>query len=214
MPLLLAGCVFQCEEETAQQVLKPSLDTRATVEEAHAEGEPVPTGPPVPWQSLERFAPDELGDYVPMGPAQGRTLPAPNTKGTVAAVKREYEKDGVRYNVEILDALYAPPVRQIVKNMQGSDRSIEGTVLRGTTVAGHPAVVRWSQKENAARAGVLVAGRYVVNVIAEPATEVEPAVAFAAALALDEIAKIEPPDETAPAPIPDPAPGDPVNLVK
>jgi hypothetical protein len=214
LPLLLAGCVFQCEQETAQEVLKPSLDTRATVEEAHAKAElvPKPAGPAVPWQSLERFTPDALGDYVPMGPVEGRTLPAPNTKGTVGAVKRRYEKDGVRYDVEILDALYAPTVRQIVKGMQGSDRSVEGTVLRGTTVAGHPAVVRWSAKENAARAGVLVAERYVVNVIATPATDVESAVAFTAALALDEIAKIEPPPEGSAAPIPDPAPGDPVTV--
>lgn len=206
LPLLLAGCAFQCEEDTAQAVLKPTLDSRSEAErQTAAELVPVPTGPAVPWQSLESFAPDTIGDYVALGPAEGRALPATGTQGNVEAIKREYEKDGVHFQVEILDALYAPAVRQIVKKMQGSDRSVEGKVLRGTTLRGYPAVE--SQQANTARAGVLVAGRYIVNIIATPASSTDVATAFAAALALDDLAKVESPAETTPAPALPPTPG-------
>ena len=192
LPWVLVGCAFECEDDRAQQVLKPTIDSRGAADEAAEKMIPAPAGPPVPWQALQRFAPDAIGAYRAQGPVQGETMPAPGTSGTVGAVKRVYEKDGTRYELHILDAMYAPQVRQIVKNIQGSDRSVEGTVLRGTTLKGYPAIEHHSEKAAMARAGVLVGGRYVINVSALPANSHHVAMEFAEALDLDALGALKP----------------------
>jgi hypothetical protein len=192
---LFAGCVFDCGDDPATQVLKRSASPPGTPGAAEAAAEPPlpqPTGPTTPWQSFSPFAPDSLGEFTATAAPEGKNLPVPGT-GEITALKRHYEKNGTRVDVEIIDALYAPAVRQIIKKMKDSDRGTGTNVLKGTTVLGHPAIVQWADKTEAGRVGVLLGDRYIVNLALSPAPDAEAAKGLVALLALDAIAKVAPP---------------------
>lgn len=203
LPLLLAGCVLDCGDESASEVLKRSASPPSTPGAAEAANQvplPKPTGPVTPWESFKAFAPDTLGEYTATGAAEGKRLPVPGSSGEITALKRHYEKDGVKVDLEIIDALYAPAVRQIVRKMKDTDRSADTNVLKGTTVNGRPAIVQWTEKSQAGRVGVLLDDRYIVNLMLTPAPDAEAPAKLAASLALDAIASVQPPkEEPAPA---------------
>lgn len=94
--------------------------------------------------------------------AQRVEVPEPATVATV----RYTHSDGGHLDLEISDTGGASPMIDSLASMAGTafNRDMPGGYLKGTTVAGSPAVESWNTDHLIGELTVLVRGRYIIHV--------------------------------------------------
>jgi hypothetical protein len=209
MTVLLCAC--ECGDGQAPQRNAQRNTSSAT----HGEGAgirlPPPEGTPVAAEDLVTYAPEAFFGFTATEPVQRRNSPLPNG-GTLTSVRRSYKRDEQTLQLEVTDTQHALAVRELVTQQQGQDRKSEQSEFKGTTVAGHPALVQWHGSNDTAIVNMLVGDRFMVNVKVSPVESPETAVGAASALPVAELVKLagaaDPPpaDEAAPAAEPEGAP--------
>jgi hypothetical protein len=113
--------------------------------------------------------PERLGTLASLGAADGSTSGL--AKMQLTRVERRYAEGAARARVEILDTSLSPLLRTPFAVVQlVHDDSSKG-YRRGTQIKGQPAIVSWRSARAESELQLLAAGRFLINIEVNGATE-------------------------------------------
>lgn len=189
-------------KQQAQQQLAPGTDPNVAQEQVNLAGSIAAmqamgagTGPVVNWRELSAFVPEKIGAFEKQGELDGST----NSMGgmQVTKVERHYKAGGQRAQIEIVDAnlvaMLKMPFAMISMINEDSTRGFK----KGKQVAGHPAIVEWTESSKHSKVTILVGDRFIVNIEVRDASAMDAAEKLASALDIAALARLKP---AAPAP--------------
>jgi len=131
-----------------------------------------PLGDVVNWRQLAPFAPDKLGEFVAEGDLDGST--GGMGKMQVSRVKRRYKAGDRTLRLEISDTSLVPMLRAgFAMATQVHEDSTKG-IKKGVKVDGNPGLVEWRKARQRAKLGLLVGGRYLVQLRLRPTDSPDP----------------------------------------
>lgn len=155
----------------------------------HAQGE----GPVANWRQLAPFLPDELGGFTAAGELDGKTQSMSNI--TVSHVSRRYEAEPQKATVKVTDTHFSSLLRAPFKMAALLKEDSSKGYKKGKEIAGHTAIVEWSEPRKTSKVMMLVAERYMLEVTVREASKPEVAEELVTKLDLSGLAKLEPKEE-------------------
>ena len=157
--------------------------------EAQPPAYPPPQGTPLSTDALAPLVPESIGDFARSGVVEPQSRKIGNG-GTITTVRSAYLHDADELQLEISDALHAPPLIALIKKQQGTNTLTSKSSYDGVAVAGFPAIVQWQAATHTAFANLLVGDRLIVNLRLKPANSADAVIALAANLPLQEALKL------------------------
>jgi hypothetical protein len=133
------------------------------------------------WRAYAFFAPDSFEGYKARTATEGHDIGLSSKVGFVS-LRRAYAKDGVSFELELLDVAHCPRLRDVFLRSRELSRESESVVIRPMKVQSERAVTQWLASNNIARTSVLVADRFLVNVNVKPASSPNASIAIASKL--------------------------------
>jgi hypothetical protein len=145
-------------------------------------------GPVVSWRLLAPLLPEAILDFKAKGELDGSTKKVAGFE--VSEVQRRYQAGERNLRLEITDASSHAFLRAPFAMVAMVEEDSSEGFKKGKTIGGHQAIVEWKEKSKNGSVSMLVAQRFIVHVRLDDARSSEEAETIAAALELDELAKL------------------------